>query len=394
MKDVIIAIPVYRQELRWYEQLSLARCFEVLGSYPIVFIAPEGATLDYGPEYRDVPRVTFPAQYFESVDGYSALLLSTTFYQRFRDFRKLLIYQLDAFVFSDQLMDFVAMDYDWIGAPWFLGCHWDFGDWNRKLGIRKTFPVGGNGGFCLRDIQSCLRVLETYGDGSALGGNLAEDRVFCYYFHIDPAFRLAPIRVMYAFSSEFDAERVWYKNGCRLPFGCHDWTSMSATFYLWAFRQVGYDLRGARAGLHDVDLMTLEVNLRHWRERHLPRAERRADLPLRDKAAWLESALARQDVYAAGKAVFFAEHQLLHEEPQPGEAYLLEHLDALLYRGVLDIEQGRYGEGIRYLKAWDRIAYRYGIARWPELYLQIARAYRACGMEPLARLYEELQRES
>lgn len=244
MKDVIIAIPVYRQELRWYEQLSLARCFEVLGSYPIVFIAPEGATLDYGPEYRDVPRVTFPAQYFESVDGYSALLLSTTFYQRFRDFRKLLIYQLDAFVFSDQLMDFVAMDYDWIGAPWFLGCHWDFGDWNRKLGIRKTFPVGGNGGFCLRDIQSCLRVLETYGDGSALGGNLAEDRVFCYYFHIDPAFRLAPIRVMYAFSSEFDAERVWYKNGCRLPFGCHDWTSMSATFYLWAFRQVGYDLRG------------------------------------------------------------------------------------------------------------------------------------------------------
>ena len=92
--------------------------------------------------------------------------------------------------------------------------------------------------------------------------------------------------------------------------------------------------------------------------------------------------------------MFFAEHQLLHEEPQPGEAYLLEHLDALLYRGVLDIEQGRYGEGIHYLKAWDRISYRYGIARWPELYPQIARAYRICGMELMAQHYEELQRES
>ena len=30
MQDVVIVIPLYQSDLRWYEQLSLERCFEVL----------------------------------------------------------------------------------------------------------------------------------------------------------------------------------------------------------------------------------------------------------------------------------------------------------------------------------------------------------------------------
>jgi len=390
MRDVVIVIPVYQQELQWYEQMSLARCFEVLGHYPIVFVAPEGVALDFGEAYREVPRVTFPARFFESVAGYNELMLSPSFYAKFSDFRKMLVYQLDAFVFSDQLMSFVAMDYDWIGAPWFRDARW-----NRWTSVFHSYSVVGNGGFCLRDVRSCLRVLAKYEMDRPVWKGIPEDWIFCHYFRSDPAFRLAPIRAAYAFSSEADAELVWYKNGGKLPFGCHAWMKMSADFYLWAFRQIGYDLRGARVFMGDKDLALQELFLRRWKERYLPEAERRADLPLEGEARWLRRELERKDVYAAAEAIFYAEVHLLNVRgvPQPDEVYMVEHLDALLYRGIADIEQGHPGDGIRYLKAWNRIAYRYDIPRWPELYSYIAKAYRALGREILAQHYEELQRD-
>ena len=40
-----------------------------------------------------------------------------TLYSRFEKYEYMLIYQLDAFVFSDRLMEFVEAGYDYIGAP-------------------------------------------------------------------------------------------------------------------------------------------------------------------------------------------------------------------------------------------------------------------------------------
>lgn len=266
MQDVVIVIPVYKEDLAWYEQISLGRCFDVLGPYPIVFVAPEGKALDFGARYQSVPRVTFPASYFQSVAGYNALLLSPAFYERFRAYRKLLVYQLDAFVFSDQLAAFVALDYDWIGAPWTLGVRWQ----RVGGGPRRMLPCG-NGGFSLRDVQACRRALAMHPDAVASG--VPEDAYFSYVFFSDPSFRLAPVTVARRFSSEYDAERVWRKNGEKLPFGCHAWQKYSADFYVRAFRTVGYDLSQARRVMHAADRLHMVEMLHRFRTRRARRGE-------------------------------------------------------------------------------------------------------------------------
>jgi hypothetical protein len=44
-------------------------------------------------------------------------MLSIDFYKRFRDYKFILIYQLDAYVFRDELEYWCEQDYDFIGAP-------------------------------------------------------------------------------------------------------------------------------------------------------------------------------------------------------------------------------------------------------------------------------------
>lgn len=62
-------------------------------------------------------------------------MLTKEFYLRFRQWEYLLIYQLDAYVFQDELMDWCNKGYDYIGAP-FLKLNREV-DWNNC----------GNGGF-------------------------------------------------------------------------------------------------------------------------------------------------------------------------------------------------------------------------------------------------------
>ncbi len=45
-------------------------------------------------------------------------MLSPTFYDAFQAYRYVLIYQLDALVFSDRLTEWCEMDWDYVGAPW------------------------------------------------------------------------------------------------------------------------------------------------------------------------------------------------------------------------------------------------------------------------------------
>jgi len=44
-------------------------------------------------------------------------MMSPAFYDAFKAFDYILIYQLDAFVFRDELEYFCSLGYDYIGAP-------------------------------------------------------------------------------------------------------------------------------------------------------------------------------------------------------------------------------------------------------------------------------------
>lgn len=118
-RDVVVVIPIYKKSLSPNELLSLVQCFKILSKHPIVLIKPSSlvlADLGLSEQFSDV--LSFEDRYFANIHGYNELMLSTQFYKRFLGYNYMLIYQLDAIVFSDQLEYWCNQNYDYIGAPW------------------------------------------------------------------------------------------------------------------------------------------------------------------------------------------------------------------------------------------------------------------------------------
>ena len=237
MKKVVVVIPVYTETLSPFEQVSLAQVQKVLARYDICFMAPErmrsfftakGLTAEYWPDTC-----------FADVHGYSKLLLTPEFYERFSAYEYLLIYQLDAFVFSDQLNAFCDLNYDYIGAPLPYWSGWPY-----------RMHLVGNGGFSLRKISSCIRVTRdrevVYKKTQAQYiMELMEDRFFAYCGWDKSIDFTTPMpKVAEMFSMEFDVNHCYRKLAKgKLPFGCHGWTK-PMYFDRWEkyIRTAGYDL--------------------------------------------------------------------------------------------------------------------------------------------------------
>jgi hypothetical protein len=233
------------------QAFSLARCAAILGRHPLTFFGPK--SLDFGAFRAAAPgaaTATFDDRYFQTLAGYSELLVAPAFYESFADFDFLLIHQLDAFVFEDQLAHWCAKSYDYIGAPWLSAD----GQW---IGV-------GNGGFSLRRVRAFLEVLASRRRLSAdeLWSHVRQTtpnlllRALKYHrkllasiglcndlhwflrkwmrrrepedifwglhaarFH--PGFRVAPPAQALQFAVEAGLEKAWPQLEGRAPFGCH-----------------------------------------------------------------------------------------------------------------------------------------------------------------------------
>lgn len=98
--EVCIVIPIYKVEPSISETESLRQCFRVLGKHAICLVTPEDLNLYW---YNDIIEGAFTNQnwkveyfeksYFISIKGYNSLMLSEKFYERFKEFKYILIYQ-------------------------------------------------------------------------------------------------------------------------------------------------------------------------------------------------------------------------------------------------------------------------------------------------------------
>ncbi len=232
---VAVVIPVYKAEFTAFEAISMRQCLTVLGAYPIIVIKPRH--LDLSELQNEYPRLQFCAfddAYFESVDGYNKLLTTVEFYQAFEGYEYILIHQLDAFVFRDQLADWCRRGYDYVGAPQVRLTHddpprvrpnRDAGDWKRVL---------LNGGLSLRRVQACIRVLKAfkrvYGDWD---GN--EDMLFSMnsarLVLISFLIKLPSWREALPFAFEFHPAECYELTGHQLPLGVHAWERYDLEFW-------------------------------------------------------------------------------------------------------------------------------------------------------------------
>ena len=227
---VAVVIPYYHSVLTEYEKISFQNCVNVLGRYPIILLIPEKMPKDKYPSKTGLFFEIVSDSYFESVETYNQMMVSTDFYKLFIHYEYILIFQLDAFVFSDALMQFCDMGYDYIGAPWINGVKY------LRNTDRGVYFVG-NGGLSLRRVVSFLKVLD---NEKIKNINIHEDLFWA--IHDSEQFRVAPIDIALKFSFEKHVRKCFYLNGNKFPFGCHAWEKYDFGFWKPFFQHMGYNI--------------------------------------------------------------------------------------------------------------------------------------------------------
>jgi hypothetical protein len=167
-------------------------------------------------------------------------MLSLDLYQRFTGFEYILLYQLDAWVFRDELDFWCQKGYDFIGAPWIdmnilLWLKQDIYPkklyyYHKLFGNGRYISKVGNGGFSLRKVKSITASLKRY-QAASLKWKANEDSFFSHYVNsFSPRFHIAPQNEAIMFGFDLYPKKAFILNNMKLPFGCHAWASKDAPY--------------------------------------------------------------------------------------------------------------------------------------------------------------------
>ena len=181
MKKLIVVIPVYRK-LEDIEKKIIHNNKDMLNDYEFSFVVPEGMDiLELEREFPEIGLVKVSNRWLGpnlGVKGYNEMMMSKAFYQLFSSYEYMLICHFDAWIFKDNMEEWLSKQYDIVAAPWIFRPHsWPNIEWKilregnifSKIFI-KCFPNCinteyrdysiGNGGFSLRKISSVIAICD------------------------------------------------------------------------------------------------------------------------------------------------------------------------------------------------------------------------------------------
>jgi len=260
MKNAAVIIPIYKKQPSDDDLASLKQCLNILCKYPIIIVCPSGLNIS-AYKFLNSQIVRFPKKWFKSVKAYSRLLLTANFYKTFSDYKYILIYQTDGWVFKDELDLWCEQGYDYIGAPWFE--NFEKADENSKM-----LDYVGNGGMSLRNVQkhiqmfentfmiqsykeikeenkkhrkisnllnipvNILKYIEQYFVPFSYRTKLNEDFFIAKYAQkLVPDFKFPTPETASKFSVECCPRRIYEMNGNILPFLCHAFRKYDFEFW-------------------------------------------------------------------------------------------------------------------------------------------------------------------
>ncbi len=255
-KKLVIIIPTHRSSLTSDDRISLKHLKRHLGKYDTFFVIPENISSktfeSLGFKVKKVDK-----DFFGTIRKYSNLLLTKKFYEDFKKYNFMLVYQLDALVFSSQIDKWMNSGYDYIAAPWFRPI---IGYLTHKKGYP---PSGGNGGFSLRNIHKTIKILEIVNTSATrTSQNLFERKLWFllavltgkshevwlkapaldYPFYedgfwaleapkYDSTYKIPSFKLALKFAFEKFPRRCFEVNNKKLPFGCHAWERYDKEFW-------------------------------------------------------------------------------------------------------------------------------------------------------------------
>ena len=255
VRKVVVVVPVYKQRPSEAETLSLKRSFAILKDYEIVICCPEDMDAS---EYdrlagRELRKEMFASYFFNGIVGYNRLMIDPQFYLRFSAFEYLLVCQPDVWIFRDELRQWCAKGYDYIGAPLFAGCQ------THETGRRLEATC--NGGLSLRRVGRFIEITKSGAPHKVMvqTGGFNEDYVFNVSLKSTPCELKAPLPLEAAhFSFERSPRYLFELTGYHLPFGCHAWAKYD--FYGFWSRYIPYQLSGEEIGVA-IETKESELNL-------------------------------------------------------------------------------------------------------------------------------------
>lgn len=223
--NYVIVVPVYKKKLSSNELLVLKNIFDLHNKKSVHIICPEGHPVPNELETFYIDR--FKKSFFEGITGYNKLLLSYEFYKRFDDFKFMLIHQLDAYQFKDELDFWCDQNYDYIGAPW-LTDERKIVKLFRSKKIKERdiiFNKVGNGGFSLRKIKTFIDFILAHND--IIDKNIShklygiEDVFWSIIAPKHESFDIPNVKTAARFSLDRKPNIGIKLNNFNLPFGCH-----------------------------------------------------------------------------------------------------------------------------------------------------------------------------
>lgn len=260
MNNVCVVIPVHTSSPSEAELISFRQCFNVLCDFHIVVLTSETVDLSVYKKERKFKTKIVPSSWLSSIENYNKMKIDIEFYQIFSEYEFLLTYELDAYVFENQLNSWLHKGYDYIGAPFVEII-------DKNLALISV----GNSGFSLRNIQACLHCLGHLQEVRNISISVVKYRLhkfvkFVAYFekyfpnrffskmrilsaflpgiciHEDifwskyipklfANFQVAPLSDSLAFSFERFPDLCFIANGNHLPFGCHAWPKYGHEFW-------------------------------------------------------------------------------------------------------------------------------------------------------------------
>ncbi|MFZ9937931.1 MAG: DUF5672 family protein [Luteolibacter sp.] len=264
---VAVMVPLPTPVLAADEKVSMRQLREHLDLYDKFLLVPRGMKTELG-GFR---VIELDRRHFGSAANHNRMLYLPEFWELFSDYEYVLMYHLDALVFSDQLADWCDKGYDFIGAP-FLSCpdspwvkkervgnggfalyrvpsvlmvlwnryrlrptkyfedhFWKWIHWQRI--ILKPFRAASPQwlrGECTEPLRNALRRMDHIEANELGNDSFWADRAINYL----PEFKVAPLQDGLRFAFEVAPRLCLERNAGKMPFGCHAWARYDKAFWI------------------------------------------------------------------------------------------------------------------------------------------------------------------
>lgn len=202
MKRCCIVFITHKEKLEGTDELSFKKSLEIFGDKrDIKLIMPDNISTTYYEKHSNILEIIkVNNKWLSSSREYNAMCCNKEFYELFKNYDYMLIYQTDCWVFEDRLDEFMNLGYDYYGAPW----------------VHHNDAVG-NGGLSLRKVSKMIEVTSKHKfNWDSIEG--AEDTWFCIT-HGDEI-NICPWDIAVNFSIENPA-RKYLDKVKHLPMGLH-----------------------------------------------------------------------------------------------------------------------------------------------------------------------------